>query len=207
MLDYATRPRDEGGRKGNATMSEWMHQRARRLEDMFFLEQDRKLIEKKKELRRMEHTRSALTAVSGIVNPSVLDKLIELEITPELLATLAVVPLVEVAWADGHVHEDEKAAILSGARASGLAAGSMDYVLLEQWLSHRPEPKLLEAWTHYIRGLCEKLSVDEADAMRDDVMARARKVAEAAGGFLGITSKVSPAELAVMEQMGRAFSS
>lgn len=188
-------------------MSEWMRGRARRLEQAFFLEQDRRLIEKQKELRRMERTRSALTAVSGIANPVVLDKLIEFEVTPELLATLAVVPLVEVAWADGHVHENEKAAILSAASAGGIAAGSTEYVLLEQWLTHRPAPRLLEAWIHYVRGLCEKLSAAEVEALRADMTARAHSVAEAAGGFLGLTSKVSSAEQVMLDKMAAAFAS
>jgi uncharacterized membrane protein YebE (DUF533 family) len=53
--------------------------------------------------------------------------------TPELLATLVVVPLVEIAWADGHVHDNEKDAILSAADAIGVGKGSIDYDLLERY--------------------------------------------------------------------------
>jgi hypothetical protein len=41
--------------------------------------------------------------------------------------------------------------------------------------------------------------------LRDEVMGRARAVAEAAGGFLGLGRKVSAAEEAVLRELAQAF--
>lgn len=177
----------------------------RRLEDRFFLEQDRILVEKLRELRQMEETRQALSAVSGITNPAVLQKLIDLQIRPEILASLAVVPLVEVAWADGRIEDKERAAIMAASTQGGLTKGSPDYQILERWLSHRPGAELLEAWTHYVQGLSEKLTAEEREALRRDLVARARRVAEAAGSFLGLTSPISKAEQQMLDTLEAAF--
>jgi hypothetical protein len=178
---------------------------ARSLEDAFFFEQDQELLARRRELEQMETTRKALSDVSGITSRSVLDKLVDLGITPEILAMLAVVPLVEVAWADRHVHKDEKAAVLAAADKAGFAKGGADYALLEQWLTRRPPAKLMVAWEHYIGGLCENLDDSQRDQLSSDILSHARAVAEVAGGFLGLTSPVSAAEEKVLQRMERAF--
>jgi len=182
-----------------------LNTRGRQLEDLFFAKQDALLIEKRRELEHMERTRKALAEVSGIQDSAVLDKLMELEITPDLLASLAVVPLLEVAWADGHVDDRERAAVLAGAAGSGFGALTVDYSLLEEWLRRRPPPKLLSAWMHYIRDLCGRLGDDERRRLKSEIMTRTRQVADAAGGFLGLTSRVSPSEQAMIEKLAGAF--
>jgi hypothetical protein len=188
-------------------MSSPLRRSALGLENLFFLKKESILLEKQKELERMEHTRENLSRVSGIANRAVLQKLLELGVGPEELAMLAVIPLVEVAWADGEVQEEEREAVLAGAAKIGGGKGGMDYELLEGWLNRRPPPKLLDAWVHYIRGLCETLSETEKHELQETLIQRARAVAEAAGGFLGLTSKVSASEEAVLEKMEKAFES
>ncbi len=179
--------------------------RGRTLEDLFFLEQDRILLEEHRKLKRMEETRQALAAVSGITNSSVLDRLVELDIHAEIVSTLALVPLVEVAWADGRIQEEERAAVLQAGADHGIAVGRPAYALLERWLAHRPGPELLEAWTLYVNGLCEALDDEQREALRADLMNRARRVAAAAGGFLGLTSPVSASEQRVLDRLDQAF--
>lgn len=175
------------------------------LEDAFFIKRDAELIEQQRRIAKMHRSRAALSDVSGITNPEVLDKLLELEITPQTLASLAVVPLVEVAWADGHVDAREHKAVLDAAKLNGFEKGDPDYALLDNWLNHRPSDKLLHAWVHYIRGLCETLEPSEIRALQVELTGRARKVAEAAGGILGMALKVSPKENAVLKKMESAF--
>ncbi|RPJ53113.1 MAG: hypothetical protein EHM24_33325 [Acidobacteria bacterium] len=174
-------------------------------EDRFFLEQDRILVEKLRELRKVEETKQALSEVSGITNQAVLQKLIDLDIHAETVASLAVVPLVEIAWADGRIEDKERAAIMEASAQGGLAKGSPDSQILERWLSHRPGPELLEAWTHYVQGLCEMMGADEREALRRGLLDRARRVAEAAGGFLGLTSGISKSEQRVLDTLEKAF--
>jgi tellurite resistance protein len=174
------------------------------LVDAFFFEQDQKLL---KEFRaRMEKMdrRTQLSQVSGIHDEAVLDRLIELDLRPETLAALEIVPLVRVAWADGSIQTHEREAIVAAAQAAGLQPQDGRYPLLELWLKKRPSAELLDAWKHYITALCQKLEAPEVEKLREGVLGLARKVAQAAGGFLGM-GKVSAAERAALEELQQAF--
>ena len=182
-----------------------LYGRGRCLAEQFFRKHDAMLIEQYKQLDQMKRTHEALAAVSGISNPMVLKKLAELKVSPRVLASLAVIPLVEVAWASGQVYASERKAILAGVAGTGIARGSVDYALLDEWLKHRPPPALMEAWMHYISGLCETMSEEEREALRSDLFTLARRVAEAAGGFLNLVSKISAEEKAVLDRLESAF--
>lgn len=178
---------------------------SRRLEDLFFLQEDRKLIEKARQIERMKVTRQALKDISGIHNEEILQKLIDLKIDPKAVSCLSLIPLVEVAWADGAVDEKEHGAVLAAASDSGVKPGNMDYELLELWVCRRPPPQMIEAWTHYVRGLCEVLSPDERSLLKKDIMGQARAVAEASGGFLGFGSRISAQEERMLRKLESAF--
>ncbi|HOU92007.1 MAG TPA: hypothetical protein PLU22_13235, partial [Polyangiaceae bacterium] len=76
---------------------------AKLLEDAFFLAQDTVLVERLRALRKMQESKEALAAASGIASDAILSRLVELDVRPETVAALATVPLIEVAWADGEV--------------------------------------------------------------------------------------------------------
>jgi hypothetical protein len=103
------------------------------------------------------------------------------------------------------VDEKERAAIFDAATAAGFDTGRPDHPLLERWLSHPLDAELLEAWTLYVEGLCELMDAHERAALRHELLERARHVAEAAGGFLGLTSPVSHAERRMLETLEAAF--
>jgi hypothetical protein len=187
-------------------MSEARYEQARKLEDLFFKERDAFLIRERQELEHMERTQQALSEVSGITNQRILAKLMELKVTPSTLASMAVVPLVAVAWADRRVDDKERDAILRSAEGSGIGRGTVDYGLLEAWLKARPPASLLTAWIHYTEGLIETLTLEERQRLKTELLSRARAVAEAAGGFLGIGA-VSASERKVLEKMDKAFHS
>ena len=186
-------------------MDRFLEDRRKSLEEEFFFKENKKLLEKLRQMKQMEESKEALSEASGITNDALLEKLLELGIHAETVAALAVVPLVEVAWADGHLDEKEKEAILAASDASGLATGGLEYELLESWLAHRPESKLLRAWEHYIQGLCEQLSEEERSSLKADLLGRVWAVAEASGGFLGLVSKVSKAEAEMLQQLEKTF--
>ena len=63
------------------------------------------------------------------------------------------------------------------------------------------DKRLLESWKKYIQGIWPTLNDDERRQMRKTTLDRALAVAESAGGFLGLTSKVSASERAVIEEL------
>jgi hypothetical protein len=90
-------------------------------------------------LSAAEATRKALAKASGITKPAVLGRLIEIGYGRKR-SLLSVVPLVEVAWADGALDAKERRAIVERA---AIARNSAKRAWLEAWLDRRPDPKLL----------------------------------------------------------------
>jgi hypothetical protein len=178
--------------------------RGHSLEEEFFRREDAKLLEKLRALKNAATTRDTLAQATGITNAAVLDRLIELGIGGETAAALSVLPFVEVAWADGAVDARERAALLEHARTKGFAPGSTEHALLEAWLEKRPEPRFFTAWTHLVEGLVERLSSEQVKLLQGTLMERARSVASASGGFLGM-GKVSASESAVLARLEKAF--
>jgi hypothetical protein len=184
---------------------EVLRDRGRSLEDEFFRREDQRLLAKLNELKAVETNREALAKASGIAKPEVLDRLIGLGIKAETVTALSLVPLVEVAWADGSLDAKERRAVLDRARESGVAPGSTAQTLLEAWLERRPDPKLLDAWTQMVRGIRDQLGPDEAARLKAGLLDQARAVASASGGVLGIGAKVSGAEAAMLAKLEAAF--
>jgi hypothetical protein len=174
------------------------------LEEAFFLQQERKILERRRAERQLEETRRDLAAASGIRDEAVLDKLVALNIRPETVASLALAPLVEVAWCDSAVSADERKAVLDASSQTASKPAELDHELLAQWLTHRPEPALFAAWEQYVKGLCELLSASERLALKQEILDHCHQVARASGGLLGMGA-VSAAEKAAMTRIEAAF--
>lgn len=174
------------------------------LEDAFFFEQDRTLIDRRTELRKVTEGKEVLSTVSGITNDAILERLFNLNVRPQTLAALAMLPLIEVVWADGEVDEKERVMVLGHATSQGIALGSDDYELLERWLANRPEASVFNAWKHYVQGLCECLARSERDILKEELMRNVRRAAEASGGFLGM-GKISSQEEQVLAKLESSF--
>jgi hypothetical protein len=153
-------------------------------------------------LKRQQETEEALSMVSGIVNKAVLKELVALNIRPEILSALCLVPIIEVAWADGTITEKERQAILEGAGKNGFGE---DHEILREWLSRKPDKPLMDAWKTYMTGLCEIISNKCRVALKTDIFEHTRMVAEASSGFLGLTNPVSAMEKAVLDRIAEFF--
>lgn len=179
--------------------------RRKALEEEFFRKENERLAAQLRLKRMSEESKAAMREISGIRDEGVLDKLVELGIGGETLAAMTLVPLVEVAWADGKMEAKERAAILQGAEAQGIAPGTPAFALLEDWLENRPPPRLLGAWKEYVGALCDEMLPEQRKQFKTEVLGRARAVAEAAGGFLGFGDKVSAEEEQVYGILETAF--
>src|SRR5262245_34324206 len=77
--------------------------RRRAHEEEYFRRQEQELIEKLKQRGRDEATRRQLAERSGLADEEVLRDLQTLGYTPETVMLLHLVPLVQMAWAEGSV--------------------------------------------------------------------------------------------------------
>jgi hypothetical protein len=175
-----------------------------KLDDLFFLKEDQKIIDQLRSIKKLKETKESLAEVSGIKNERILEKLIELNIRPETLTSLSLIPLVEIAWADGNVDEKEKKEVLACAEKMGFPKGSSDHEILTQWMTHRPSKELLNAWIHYMQGLCEKLSHIDRAELKNELIDNVRAIASSSGGFMGIGS-ISKSESDMLTKLESAF--
>jgi hypothetical protein len=187
----------------NSPSGEPFGDRRRALEDSFFMERDRQLLDKLRNQLSSFEERNKLSHVSGITEEHVLDNLVKAGVKAETLAAVQLIPLVEVAWCDGSVAADERDAVLNAAAAQGIHPDSASYELLRQWLQTRPDVRVIAAWKEYVHELAQ-LMPHTAPAMKKNLTERLRRVAEAAGGFLGL-STISKTEQSAIEEFSRAW--
>ncbi|HEV7264662.1 MAG TPA: hypothetical protein VGN83_07080 [Falsiroseomonas sp.] len=187
-------------------MSEHILQdRERALENAFFARHNEALLAKLREADQAKSRKEALAAASGITDDAVLDHLVSLNLGAQGVAALGLVPMVLVAWADGALDPKEKAAVQHAAREAGIDREAEARALLESWLNAPPKAEMAEAWRGYVRAVAAGLAPEGRAALHRETIGRARRVAEAAGGFLGLGTKVSEAEERVLAKLDEAF--
>ncbi|RLE32963.1 MAG: hypothetical protein DRJ61_08310 [Acidobacteria bacterium] len=178
---------------------------ALRMEESFFAEENAKLLHKLRNEAKNKERRDALRAALRIDDEGVIDALVELDLYPETVVAFGLIPLIEVAWADWEIQDKEREAVLKAAYDRGIEPGSTTCELLENWLLRRPGPEMLETWKHYVGVIVEKTDPNKCAMIRDGILAQAKGVAEAAGGFLGFGSKISAVEQKVLDDLAAAF--
>jgi tellurite resistance protein len=178
-----------------------LHGAARALEDAFFAKENARLLEQLRAKAQHEERRKALREVIRIPDEQLVDHLLELGLGPETVLAVTMVPLAMVAWADGAVQPKEREAILRAAAEKGIVPDSIAGQVLNSWLTEPLGAELVSAWRRYIQTIWPSLTPHERAEVRQMGVERARMVAEAAGGFLGLGNRISAQEKAVIDDI------
>ena len=179
--------------------------RQKGLEESYFAKQNEAIRQQLREQAESRTRKEALSTVSGITDEAILERLLALNIDSERLAAFSLLPLVMTAWADGDIDARERQAVLSEAEEMDLNKQDSSYQLLEQWLAKRPDPELFAAWKAYIAALTATQSADTRNALKSELLNRAQAIANAAGGFMGLGSKVSSTEKDILSELEQAI--
>lgn len=160
-------------------------ERGRSLEDDYFRKKDRELIEKMKQGAAAEASRRELGDKSGLKDPELLKELQDLGFTPDTLPLLPLMPMIQMAWAEGGITARERELLIDLARKRGIASGSPSDRQLAEWLDKRPAPSVFSRAMRLIRAMLD--SGQEPGSMSaDDVVKYAEDIAYASGGILGL---------------------
>ena len=181
-----------------------LEERGRALENQFYEKENQQKLAAMKVKLDGQKTKDELRKASGMTDDAVLDKLVGLGLRGNTIAALSLVPLIQVAWADGVIQANERTAILQGAHGKGLEQGNPGYELLETWLKTQPEDDLFTAWEAYIKALASQLNDEQNRLLKNQIVGFAKMVAASAGGFFGI-GKVSAQEEKVLHRIEAAF--
>lgn len=172
----------------------------RKREEEYFRRKDRELIEKMRHASQAAQARKTLEEETGIHDPEMLRELEELGFTPDTIALLPLIPVLQVAWAESGVSTVERTAILELARARGIVDGSVADHQLKTWLDHRPSGETFHKAMRLIAAMVEHPEQGHADITADDLLEYCEEIARASGGLFGIGS-VSAEEQAAMQQI------
>lgn len=190
---------------GKDRAADTLAEREHALGDVFFQGLAEELRERLALRSEEEAARGALAEATGISDPGVLAELSGLGIRVDTLSALTLIPLIDVAWADGEMDARERESVLAAAVATGTEPGSTSYRLLEIWMQEQPPPDLTNTWQLFIQSLAEKLSEDESSRLAKNLLGRARDVAAAAGSSLDRAPHISPEEEACLTALASAF--
>lgn len=181
-----------------------LEDRGRALENQFYEKENQDKLAAMKTKLDSQKSKDELRKASGMTDDAVLDKLVALGLKANTIAALSLVPLIQVAWADGSIQDNERTAILQGAHGKGLEQGSDGYELLQTWLKKKPEDELFSAWEAYIKALSAQLNDEQNRLLKNQIVGFAKMVAASAGGILGF-AKVSKDEEKVLHRIEAAF--
>lgn len=181
-----------------------LEERGKALENQFYDKDNAQKLAAMKSRLDTQKSKDELRKASGMTDDAVLEKLVALGLHGNTIAALSLVPLIQVAWADGAIQDNERVAILQGAHGKGLDQGTDGYELLQTWLTKKPSDELFVAWEAYIKALASQLNDEQNRLLRNQIVGFAKMVAAAAGGILGF-GKVSASEEKVLHRIEASF--
>lgn len=121
---------------------------------------------------------------------------------------LLVLPLVQVAWCDGDIHPKEVEALEAAALKLNTCQEGEAARMMANWQKHSPSAEYYRRGREVLLGLCIRGTGPGRDIRKatiDQMLAEAKAVAAAAGGFFGLRT-MSAAERAVIAELEALFS-
>jgi hypothetical protein len=173
-------------------------------EEEYFRRKDRELVERLRREAEANQARQALEATSGIHDPAALQELAALGFTPETVDLVPLVPIIQMAWAEGGVSDDERTLIEHFARERGIEAGSVADQQLSLWLRERPAEEVFSRATRLIRALLDHPDGHGHTLTIGDLIHQCEEIAAASGGILGF-GKISAPERALLGRIQAAL--
>ncbi|MBO0798817.1 MAG: hypothetical protein J2P31_08325 [Blastocatellia bacterium] len=170
-----------------------LSERQRGLETEYFRKKERELIEKMRLRSALAEDREQMAEATGVADYEVLEALQELGYTAMTIRLMPIVPLVQVAWAEGGVTEKERKLLLEIAEAREITPGTPAHDQLLEWLEHEPPEEFYDNTLRGLRLLLHAIPDDLREAGRESLVEYCMQIAEVSGGILGF-GKVSSDE-------------
>jgi hypothetical protein len=174
--------------------------RGRALEDDYFRKRDRELIEKIRRTSAAEQVRTDLGRKTGLDDRELLQELQDLGFTPETVVLLPLVPIIQMAWAEGGITKEERELTFRLARSRGVEEGSAADRQLTEWMAHRPAESMFDGARRLIRAMLDSGSPQSVQIAADDLVKYCEDIASASGGIFGI-GRISTEERALLSSI------
>ena len=165
---------------------DFLDDRRRASEEDYFRKKDRELVEKMRKAAAADRAQGELSAKTGLHDPAMIAELDALGFTPETISVLPLVPIVQMAWAEGGITPAERTLLVKLARERGIAEGSAADRQLSDWMARQPSADVFARATRLIRAMLDTGSAEAGTMSADDLIKYSESIAAASGGILGI---------------------
>ncbi len=143
---------------------------------------------------------------AGIQDQALVDHLVKAGFDSDSARALYLLPLVDVAWADGRVQKEEQKQILSALEKHGVESTSKAYQIVTRWIERGPsDESFMQA-----RSLLEPIVAELKKSGKDVsswILEASEKVASVTNNLFGLGSKmISKEERSYLETLAKKFS-
>lgn len=180
-------------------------ERGRALEDEYFRRLDRELLDRARRTSALDDAREELTALTKLEAPDV-EALEARGFTRDTLALLPLLPLIQVAWAEGGVSDGEREMIVQLARARAIPEGSAADRQLAAWLTEQPPAEIYSDSSRLVGAMFERSAGVVDGLTADELVEYCGRIAAVSGGFLGLM-RISVAERELLTRIAQALKS
>ena len=175
-------------------------------EDEYFWKKDRELIEKMRRAAAAEQANREMGIKAGLNDPETIRELAALGFTTDTVDLLPLMPVIQVAWAEGGVSDAERRLITNLARSRGIGAGSAADGQLSTWLATPPDAQVFTRSTRLIRAMLTSPTSAGTAMTPEQLVKYCEEIAAASGGILGMR-KISAEERALLSQIATELKS
>ena len=177
-----------------------LQDRGKALEDKFFQEQEAKALLLLQEQIKKQEIQKSIAEHTGISNEAVIASIVKQGISVESFVAIRLIPLVLMSWASGSVESAEREAIHNHMFDKGIQKDSPTHVMVDGWLSSKPDADLENSWADFVQEYTKTLSDADKKSFVAEILGNADDVANAAGGFWGFGA-VSEGQQALLERL------
>ncbi len=173
-------------------------------EEEYFHQEDtqkKAKIRRERQLKALRQKERAAIAKELNTSEEVAEEAMALGFDAETALVLPLVPLIQVAWANGKVSKAEAEKVNKKAAVFGLTSGTPACNFLNLLLEEQPTDLFFERANTVMSHIVE----DDRTGMGDNVLAWSKAVAEASGGFFGLANPIKKEQQKVLEDLARIF--
>lgn len=175
-------------------------------EEKFFQQREKERHERQRresELAALAQVEREGIAASLHTDDDVAAEALALGFDAQTARVLPLMPLIQVAWADGSVSGAEESKVLEFAQSRGLQPETAPYRFLKRVLVERPSDLFFERVN---RVLMHIVQADPSSWVKKSIPELCKEVAEASGGVLGVFGeKISDEERELIDQLTAQF--
>ena len=178
-------------------------ERGRALEENYFRQRDSELIETQRLATVAERARDEMGRRTGIDDLAMLTELQVVGFTPETVTLLPVVPVLEMAWAEGGITPAERGLIVEFARSRGIEEHGVADEQLTAWIARRPDETVFQCARRLIAAMLSSgVSQAVGRMTASDLVAYCEKIAAASGGIFGLrVGRISAEERVLLSRL------